>query len=217
MTTGKDVERQLDQARRRAFRHWYEDGISEMVIGGYFLVLSLLSFAADRAGSNSWLARTEDMLLVLYVLAGAFLVRWLVQRGKEQVTYVRSGYVRFPGPTQKRWIRFAAIALLAAALAAVIVFAQVSWSSVFYVALQSLIFFSVFLYLGVQARLVRFYVVAVAGGLLPWIGQFLGLESPLRNTFVYGGVGALLLISGLWAFLHFVRRPPLDVEGGSHA
>ncbi len=217
MTTGNDVERQLEQVRRRAFRHWYEDGISEMVTGGYLVLLALFSLAADMAGPTSWMARFENMILLLYVIAGAFLIRWLVQRGKEQVTYTRSGYVRFPKTTDKSWVRLVAIAVLAATVGAVFVLSETPWSRPASLAVLSLIFFAAFAYLAIRTRLARFYVIAAGGGFLPWISLLLGLESVLQYTFVYGGLGVLLLITGLWTFLHFVRRPPLDEEGGSHA
>ncbi len=214
MAAKHPVERGLEQARRRAWRYWYEDGISEMVIGAYFLGLGLVSWVADRvAATGGWAAGLAIVLWPLYVIGGIFLGRWLIRRGKETVTYARSGYARFPradGPGLPGW---GVIALLAAVIMLLIV-SPFTWASP---ALQSLIFLGVMGYLAVTTRQGRFYVLAVLGGLLPWLVFLAHLSSSLQDALIYGGMGLLLLLSGLWQVLHFVRRPPLDTGEGSHA
>lgn len=213
MAAKHPVERQLDQARRRAWRYWYEDGVGEMVIGAYFLGLGLLSFIADKLAATGWAANLSNLLLPLYVIGGIFLSRWLIRWGKETVTYARSGYARFSRTDGPGWPGWVAIALLAAVVVLLIV-SPFAWASP---ALQSLLFLGVMGYLAVSTRQARFYVLAVLGGLLPWLVFLANLSSSLQDDLVYGGMGLLLLLSGLWQFLHFVRRPPLDAGEGSHA
>jgi hypothetical protein len=139
---------------------------------------------------------------------------------KKQFTYPRTGYVAFrqgdPGPVP--WFVLGSLVLGSLALVAVLVTAGViadpgrwyRWMPIFF----GIWLAGAFLGLGLQVRLVRYYVVAgvaLAGGPL---AALLPLSEELANIrLFFAAVGIVLLAWGVLAFVRFLRRHPRPAEG----
>ena len=147
----------LKQIERNIFRDYWEDGLVDMVFGGYFLLVGL-SLAADKAA-----------FVVFFIIFFLPLLRSL----KKRFTYPRTGYVELregdPGPVP--WFALGSFVVGLIALVAVLIAAGViAQPSQWYRWMP--IFFGIWLggmLLGMALRvgLVRYYVVAgvaLAGG-----------------------------------------------------
>jgi hypothetical protein len=99
-SSNQSLELKLKRAEKRAHQHWYEDGIAEIVVGIYFLLLALLFYAQDWLGWPLLMA----VGLPLITIGGLFALAPLVQRAKARITYPRTGFVHHRSRTAKfRW------------------------------------------------------------------------------------------------------------------
>jgi hypothetical protein len=200
----------LKQVERNLFRDFMQDGLMEMMLGAFFFFLGLL--LPRGGGLVTWIV----LLIVFSPL--------LVMRLKKRFTYPRTGYVELrqgdPGPIP--WFTLGSFVLGLVALVVVLIAAGViadpgrwyRWMPVFF----GIWLAGIFLGLGLQVRLVRYYLVAgmtlAAGPLatLPALGE------KLANVgLFFAAMGAALLACGVFAFVRFLRRNPLPAEGNTDA
>jgi hypothetical protein len=141
---------------------------------------------------------------------------------KKHFTYPRTGYVAFrqgdPGPVP--WFVLGSLVLGLVALVAVIIAAGViadpgqwyRWMPI----LLGIWLASAFLGLGLQVRLVRYYVVAGVALADGPLAELLPLSEKLASIGVFfAAVGAVLLAWGVLAFVRFLQRHPLPAEGNA--
>ena len=86
--------REIEELMRRTRRYWYEDGLWEIAVGGFFLLLALLWYAQARTpqGSPLWAiyAFTPILLIVLVYTLGMRLI----ERLRSRHVWPRTGYVK---------------------------------------------------------------------------------------------------------------------------
>lgn len=194
------------QIERNVFRDYCQDGLADMMFGAYFLFIGL--FLPTGAVAP---------FIVLIVFFPP-----LLQALKKRFTYPRSGYVelRQGDPQPLLWFVLGSLVLGLAALVAVLIATGViSDPALWYRWIP--VFFGIFMagsLLGLALRigLVRYYVVAgaaLAGGptfaLLPLAGKLANIG------LFFAAVGAVLLASGAFAFVRFLRQYPVPEEGAS--
>ena len=148
----------------------------------------------------------------------------LLQALKKRFTYPRTGYVELrqadPGPLP--WLVLGSLALglvtLVVVLIAVGVIADPAqwyrWMPIFF----GIWLAGMFVGLGLNVRLVRYYVIATvafiggpASALRPLVGKLANLG------LFFSAVGAVVLVLGLLAFVRFVRNSPRLAEEGDDA
>jgi len=166
------TEIDLKRLERNIFRDYFQDGLTDILFGAYFLLLGV-SMSAGRV------APFVTPLIVLMIFFAP-----LLQALKKRFTYPRTGYVALrqgdPGPLP--WLVLGSLALglvvLVVVLIAVCAIADPArwyrWMPIFF----GIWFSGMFLGLGLNVRLVRYYVVAgvaLIGGpifaLLPLAGK----------------------------------------------
>jgi len=198
----------LKQVERNLLRDFLQDGLTEMLFGASFFFLGLL--LPQHGG-----------LVVFPILLLAFSVP-LTMGLKKRFTYPRTGYVAFRqgDPGLVPWFVLGSLVLGLVALVAVIIAAGViadpgqwyRWMPIFF----GIWLGGAFLGLGLQVRLVRYYVVAgvaLAGGPL---AALLPLSEKLANVgLLFAAMGVVLLAWGVLAFVRFLRRHPLPAEGNA--
>jgi hypothetical protein len=198
----------LKQVERNLLRNFSQDGLTEMLFGACFFFLGLL--LPQHGG-----------LVVFPILLLAFSAP-LTMGLKKHFTYPRTGYVAFRqgNPGLVPWFVLGSLVLGLVALVAVIIAAGViadpgqwyRWIPI----LLGIWLAGAFLGLGLQVRLVRYYVlagVALVGGPL---AALLPLSEKLGNIgLFFAAVGVVLLAWGVLAFVRFLRRHPLPAEGNA--
>jgi hypothetical protein len=198
----------LKQVERNLLRDFFQDGLTDILFGACFLFLGLL--LPQHGG-----------LVVFPILLLVFSAP-LTMGLKKRFTYPRTGYVAFrqgdPGPVP--WFVLGSLVLGLVTLVAVLIAAGVladpgqwyRWFPIFF----GIWLAGMFLGLGLQVRLVRYYVVAgvaLAGGPLAALPPLSGKLSNLGLFFAI--VGAVSLAWGVFAFARFLRRHPLPAEGNA--
>lgn len=198
----------LKQVEHNVLRDFFQDGLTDMLFGACFFFLGLL--LPQHGG-----------LVVFPILLLAFSAP-LTMGLKKHFTYPRTGYVAFrqgdPGPIP--WFVLGSLVLGLVALVAVLITAGViadpgqwyRWMPILF----GIWLAGMFLGLGLQVRLARYYVVAgvaLAGGPL---ATLLPLSGKLSNIGLFFAVlGAVILAWGVFAFVRFLRRYPLPAEGNA--
>ncbi len=92
------IESHLNKAKKRAYYHWYQDGLAEMALGIFFLSLALLFFADDY-----WPGLPISAFgLPILILGGIIIFRPLLYRIKARITYPKIGFVSYKQPSSNR-------------------------------------------------------------------------------------------------------------------
>ena len=205
----------IDTITRRTQGYWYIDGLAEMTIGLFFVILSVyFTFQKQivTASQNDWLA---NLGLLGGVLLLAWLFRYALKAIKSRLTYPRTGYVAYPlvqGST--RWLRYAqtfGLGLVGAALIALASRSQTlhSWVPLVTGTIAGL----TVLYLSYRFRLVRLTFLACA---LILVGLMVSLINPgetLAAVLSSLANGACFIVSGGVTLVRYLRstRPQDEV------
>src|SRR5512138_3625395 len=93
----------LSDVEQRVKRYWYVDGFGELVGGGGMCLILAVYFATQQYfGDDSLVGRLLQVGLFFVLVGGMFLVRRLINAAKLRVTYLRTGYVEYSQPQNKR-------------------------------------------------------------------------------------------------------------------
>jgi hypothetical protein len=195
----------IKRIERNVFHDYFQDGLSDILMGGYFLLIGLVLPVGSVAP-----------LVVFIVLFFAPVLRGL----KKRFTTPRTGYVelRQGDPQALPWFILGSFVVGLVALVAVLtgvgVISQPAewyrWMPIFFgIWLAGLL-----LGLGLRVGVVRYYVVAgvaLASGPICALVPMTGKTANIGLFFAV--VGAVWLAGGALAFLRFLRKHPV-LEGG---
>ncbi len=195
------------EIERQTRRYWYEDGFSEIALGGLFGAMGVLLAidALSTAGSLPGPLRVvAPVLLVLVVLLGATAMRAGIRATKERVTYPRTGYVAYRRPaTGRRVVGVAAVLVVGVVAAAVM---AGGGASTRVVAVQALTLAGALLVPAWRFGLGRFYALAAAVTAAGCLAEVLPLADTARSAVLYGGAGGALIVSGAWTLRTYLRQ-----------
>lgn len=201
----------LKKPQLRAIQYFYADGSFEFGFGLLCLIMAVYFYVETHV--QGLLLALVDASLVLVMVGGAWLINRLVKRIKENVTYPRTGYIKYrreDGPRRGwRVARGLLIGGVVGAVAAVLV-TSLNVRLARMPMLTGFIIGIVLVFLGWRLSLPRFYLLA---GLSAATGvAFSGMENNLALVAYYLAFGLLLFVSGgvtLWMYL---RRNPATLK-----
>ena len=201
----------LEKTKRRTLRYWYVDGLSEIFLGLLCLLLGGYFWLQLQLPSNSWLSQLLIVFLMLLVMGSGLLLRKAVGAIKNRLTYPRTGYVAYLQPRRKQnWL--AGLLALGIGALTVILIDRLPGTTIWMPGVTGIIFSIVVLVIGLRLGLVRFYLQGVfflllgCGLSLAGVGDINGLR------FFYIGSGVVLLLSGLWVLLAYLRQTSASLE-----
>jgi hypothetical protein len=194
----------LKQIERNIFRDYFQDGLSDMMFGAYFLLIGL-----------GLLVGTVAPFIVLPILFFAPALRGL----KKRFTYPRTGYVelRQGDPQTLLWFVLGSLVLGLVALVAVLIATGVivqpaqwyRWMPIFF----GIWLTGTFLGLALRVGLAQYYVVAGVALASGPICALVPVSGKLENIgLFFAVVGAVSLAWGAVTFLRFLRRYPVSTE-----
>jgi hypothetical protein len=195
-------------ARRLMQRAWNRDGLPEIAIGLFFLMIAGL-FAIQHHLERGWPIIRRIPLVMVPILVGAYLMQWAVKRTRNGCLVEKTGYVVFKPMSRKR----RTLGILAAAIAGATAVAAVGLAARAHISSTSQwVLIGTGVIFGVLSpvcgRAWRFLfigaVVAVTGILL----GFYNVGFDPGWTIFYGVAGAVTLISGTIVLLRFLKQPP---------
>jgi hypothetical protein len=203
----------LVEARKRAQRFWYRDGLEEIVIGIIILLQNGFTLAVRLGNSSSSWYVPVILIYLLLIAAFALSVRRIKAAIRERITYPRSGYVDYGESVRKRRMVVGASAILATiATVLALRYAHASgWDFDYGMqrlpAVCGLMLGAVLVYVYVRYGLPRFLVVGLFSIIL---GVVVSIKYPYRlaTVFSLAGVGCALLCSGGVTLWNYLRTAP---------
>jgi len=210
------MQSNLSDVEQRVKRYWYTDGIGELIGGGMFILLGIYFAAQQYYGENSLFSGLLQGGLVILLIRGMAIGRWLIKALKSRLTYPRTGYVEYRVDRQNSNRRRVIVAVVAALVAAFsLVFAErvVSFLNLT-LALTGILVGAILIFLqGRGSGLERFYVL---GGMSIVLGIALslsGLPDGYGLGLFYGLMGFAYIISGGMVLRRYLQENPLPAEG----
>lgn len=205
------VERQFRDAQIRARRHWFADGLAEVVVGSVFVVLGLY-FAATgglaplEAAAGRGATLLAQLVLPALVVAAGLSGRRLIRRAKERLVYPRAGFVSYPTTRRRRWLPGVLGAVVAVLLTALVRRAPAleAWVP----ALEGLVLGAGFVALARFTGVGRFHVQGLLAAIVGIVVSWLALPSAAGGAAFFGSCGLALLVAGGLAFRRFLRDAP---------
>jgi uncharacterized membrane protein HdeD (DUF308 family) len=208
------VPHPLFEARVRAQRHWYRDGLAEIPLGIVQLLMGGANLIAALGNRTSpWFVPVNLTYAVLFVVLAVFAPR-IMAAVRERITYPRSGYVDYGESVRKRriWVGMV-LAFLASVIGvpALRYAARAGWDPAHWLqwspAVLGLTTGAVGVYVTMRYGLPRFLVVGVLAIIL---GVVVSIEYPPRLAMAIwlAGVGCAWLCSGGLTLRNYLRTAP---------
>jgi hypothetical protein len=200
---------EIDRVQQRVRRYWYEDGLTEIVVGGIFVLLALLFFGEGLAPAGvlppSFSAFAFPVLLIVLMV----VARPVLAAAKGRLTYPRTGYVAYPRKGPRGRLITGVVGGVLAALIVILLSALSSpfnWPTL----LQGVAIGAFLLYMAHTMALPRFYVLALISAFAGAGAAFSGLGETLGSAAQFATIGVALIVSGsliLRAYLSGTSRP----------
>jgi len=205
-------DKMLDRAAQRAQQYWLTDGIAELVMGGFFVLLGVYFGGQAILPEDSFLASMWTPAMLLVIVGGSIGARAFIRTLKERLTYPRTGYVAYHRPDKKRrWITllFAmGMAMLVSAL-----FASAPAALAWIPGVSGLMFGAFWLFYAHRRGVARFYALAALSAVAGSAISFSGLDEVRGLPLFYVVMGLAFLVSGSFALRSYLRRTPLQPDG----
>jgi len=203
----------LKELERSAFRTTFEDGLTDVLLGAVFVVMSLVPLL------ESWGIQRAFGYLTAFALL--FLVWLVIRTVKIQFVQPRMGTAVF-GPDRKNRMKQARVALAVMLLATVALVALTAtgvmqnlfgsfavWSGYFFIGAVFVVSLSLLAFFLDYPRLYVYgWFLAFMDPFTVWLGTSTGWVFP-RGATVFGGV---IVLIGVFTFVRFLQRHPLSEQ-----
>jgi MFS family permease len=199
----------IDKIEKRTVQSFYEDGLTEIVLGLVFLLLGGYFFAQAIVPEDSALDSMLSILFVLVIVSAGFLINRVLRFLKRRITYPRTGYVAFKKKEPSRRRRVAAAVtggIIGASMAAL--YGLSPSVRMLLPALNGLLFAIAVLLIANKIGMIRFYILAAASAVIGFAVTAAGVGDIKGISLYYGIFGAAMVISGLAALIVYLRRSP---------
>lgn len=203
---------QIDKIIKRTRGYWYDDGLTEITMGGFFALIGAVVYFTLSVPSGSIVWLLVAVGLPLLVIGGSLLGKWVVRDLKERLTYPRTGYVAYDNQrdaSRGRWIVPGFALLLVVAFFAFDFLTDdnvVDMSRLSMPLSEGLIMGMMFAYMGTRVGVGRFYVLAGLAALLGVGAALAGLGDVLGTAVLFAGLGLAFVISGVAALVTYLRH-----------
>lgn len=200
----------LDSLQQRTQQYWNIDGLAELAIGGFFILLSLNFFGIALL--------PDGPIRVILGVAGmpllVVLAIWIGRRGvdalKIRLTYPRTGFLAYKKPSRKyRRITFA-IGILITGLLLLLVFIFDPKSGGWMPLLDGI--FLGLLLLVINHGILRFYLLTITSFLSGLLLAFADISGNLGHAAFYGIMGIALVLSGAFTLRDYLHHNPRQLE-----
>ena len=210
------MNNEISNVKQRLYRYWYSDGIAELSSGGIFMLLGFYFAAQEYLKVNSLASIMLQTGLVIVLIGGMFLGRWLIKALKSRLTYPRTGYVEYRVDKQNLSRRRVIVGIVAALVASFsLIFSE--WVVPYLdltLALTGVLVGLILIVLQArQAGVGRFYIFGGMSILLGISLAFSGLPNGYSLGLFYGLMGLTFAVSGGIVLSRYLQENPMPVEG----
>ena len=200
----------IDKLMQRTQQYWYEDGISDLGMGSWMLLLGVLFAAEALTPQSSPLWAVWGMGLPIALVGSGFVVGWAIKCAKARLTYPRTGFVEYERKGLGRIARLIGLGLVAAAVAAVMVliYRQLASLSLLF----GIVLLGAFGFLGYRIRVWRYVLLGLWCLFLGAAISTLSLSLEPSSALFYCGAGIGMIVSGIIAWRRYNQNAPLPQE-----
>ena len=208
------MNEQIQDWTKRTQRYWYVDGLAEIGVGAILVVLGLFYAVLETLPANaakSWLLGLGQPVLII---GFAVLVRWIVRRLKEKITFPRTGFIAYRPAEPRRKISGILIAIVTAVTLGLVVFISRSWVNLQWVPSITGLFAGLLTFMiAYRIKLPRFYFLTIYTLAVGFTASLLRLTDSLNNEVFLIGLGVGWIVSGLLTLVKYLRSTsPAEVE-----
>lgn len=196
----------LNQVKKRTLRYWFEDGLSETIIGAFFILIGLMFLIQALAVPGSLLAGLSGLGTALLVGLGVWLARLLIQRLKERLTYPRTGYVSYYPPSILQRALSLILGLIIAVLFGWFIFSYSQELLTWLPFVEGLALAALSFVIGQRAGLIRFYLYALVTILIGAVISLSGQGDYVGSGWVFITSGLFMSLMGLVALARYLRN-----------
>lgn len=200
------MNKPLNQVKKRTLRYWFEDGLSETIIGAFFILVGLMFLIQALAEPGSLLAGLSGLGTALLVGLGVWLARLLIQRLKERLTYPRTGYVCYYPPSILQRALSLILGLIIAVLFGWFIFSYSQELLAWLPFVEGLALAALSFVIGQRAGLFRFYLYALVTLLIGVVLSISGQGDYVGSGWVFITSGLLMSLVGLVALARYLRN-----------
>lgn len=208
---------QLNQVKKRAARYWFEDGLIEITIGFFFICIGITFLLQGLAEPGSFLAGVIGLVSAVLVVLGVFLVRPLLRRLKERLTYGRTRYVAYSNPSRLQ--RTLSVSFGVLMVGFYLWFILHYWPGLYawLPFLEGLALATPAFIIGNRTGLIRFYLFALIMVILSASLALSGNDDLLDSALMFISAGILMVFSGVVVLISYLRKsqPRQEASGGS--
>jgi hypothetical protein len=209
------MQSNYSDVEQRVKRYWYTDGIGELISGGMFILLGIYFAAQQYLGENSLVGGLLQAGLVIFLIGGMAIGRWLIKALKARLTYPRTGYVEYQVDrrnTNRRRILAGVAAFLIASLSVILARQVPSFFNIT-LALTGILVGIILIFLqGRSSGLERFYILGGISFVLGIILSLSGLPDGYSLGLFYSLMGFAFTISGGIVLRQYLQENPLPTE-----
>jgi len=206
-------ERQeIEKLMQRTRRYWYEDGLWEITVGGFFLLQGTLFYAQSLTPQDSPLWAVYGFAPILFAVLVCTLGMRLIEQVRSRHVWPRTGYVK---PSRRAYWPLSRIIGLVVAAGLVVGFLVSSAGGNEWLPALWGLGFAIVLVVGACFLGLRRWYVLAAWALLAGVGTFVSPLSWMASGALFWlAVGLGWLICGLYALRQYRRSLAELPQGG---
>jgi hypothetical protein len=200
----------IDQLMQRTQRYWYEDGISDLAMGGFLLLIGLIFAAESLTPQDSPFWVVWGMGFPVLLIGGGLAAGWAIQRIKSRVTYPRTGFVNYERKGLPRAAWLVGTMLIAAIVAASVV--AVSRNMLSLMILFGIVFLAALGFVSYRVGLWRYLVLGIWSFVLGSTLAAFSLTLEQGSAIFFVGIGLGMVIVGVMTWRRYDRRARMPQE-----
>ncbi len=193
----------IDRLAQKTRAYSYADGLWEIAMGVFFLLIALLMSWQAQTPPKSELSLFFGLGTPILLVFGSVALGRLIKSVKARYVWPRSGYAEFSSHGTRPAVRAALIGFVAGGMFAV-VYATAKVPQVA-IAFTGLFSAAVFGYVGYHMGLRRFYLLAACSLIAATVILVAGLPILSGLAAFWLATGGAFLISGAYNFVRYLR------------
>jgi hypothetical protein len=204
------MDKELDRFKKDTIRYWFEDGLSDIVIGSLFFIVGGLTVLQGLLEPGSALTGFYGMLIFVVILAGTPLSRRLIRTLKERFTYPRTGYIAYKAPSSLQRIVSLILAIIFSIIVLLLVIAsslsQITWLPT----ILGIMLAAILSLIGYRNAVIRYQLMAVGVAGIGFLLSLFNAVEWLSIGIMLSSCGLALMLSGLITLFRYLHNTQPD-------
>lgn len=200
------MDKDLNRIKQSSISYWFEDGLSEIVIGALFVIIGLFNLLQGLLEPGSIVSGLSGLILIFIVTFGILLSRRLIKTFKERLTYPRTGYVAYQKSTPLQRI---ISALLGICFAAVVTWLARSSSQTSITWTPLILGFALagfMVIISFRTGMLRYQFMAILILICGLVLSISGIQDSLITGIMFFAQGLMLILSGIIALVRYLAQ-----------